>query len=266
MASLFPGMDPFIEGQRWRDFHTSFITVIREMLTPQVRPRYVVEVEEYVYLAREEKDPDRLIEPDLSVVDTGLEPVTGTSGPARFACSITPVLHTVPLPQRYRQTFLTIRDRQWQNVVTVIELLSPWNKAAGEGRNEYLVKRSNIFYTPAHLVELDLLRGGQRLPTREPLEPADFYACVCRKERLPQVEVYAWTLRQPLPTVPVPLAEEDPDVPLDLQAAFTTAYDRAGYDYALDYHRPVDPPLGPSQADWVRSILHQERPPGPAKE
>jgi hypothetical protein len=101
------------------------------------------------------------------------------------------------------------------------------------------------------------LRGGERLPTREPLESADFFAFVCRKERLPQAEVYAWTLRQPLPAVPVPLAGDDPDVPLDLQAAFTTTYDRAGYDYALDYRRPVEPPLDPATADWVRSVLPQ---------
>ncbi len=69
MPSPFPGMDPFIEGQRWQDFHTRFITVLGEMLMPQVRPRYVVEVEEYVYLAREGEASDRLIEPDVAVVE-----------------------------------------------------------------------------------------------------------------------------------------------------------------------------------------------------
>ena len=255
MPSPFPGMDPFIEGQRWRDFHTRFVTVLSEMLTPEVRPRYVVEVEEYVYLAREEEDPDRVIEPGVVVVESGPEPAASLRSPPGTASVATPVIHTVPVPKRYHQAFLTIRNRQWQDVVTVIELLSPVNKKAGEGRNEYLVKRSNVFHTPAHLVEIDLLRGGQRLPTREPLEPADFYAFVCRTERLPQVEVYPWTLRQPLPVIPVPLAGDDPDVPLDLQAAFTTTYDRAGYDYSLDYLRPVEPPLEPSAAEWARSIL-----------
>jgi hypothetical protein len=248
-------MDPFLEGQRWRDFHTTFVTVIREMLTPQVRPRYVVEVEEYVYLAREDEDPERLIEPDVALVEVGEGPLAGLRSPSAIGSPVAPVIHTVPVPKRYRQAFLTIRNRQLQNVVTVIELLSPWNKTPGEGRNEYLVKRSNVFYTPAHLVELDLLRGGQRLPTREPLEAGDFYAFVCRKERSPQVEVYVWTLRDPLPIIPIPLAGDDPDVPLDLQGAFTTTYDRAGYDYAVDYRRPIEPPLDPSGADWVRSIL-----------
>jgi hypothetical protein len=217
MTCPFPGMDPFIEGQLWQDFHASFLLVIREMLMPQVRPRYFVEVEQYVYLAREAEDPDR----------------------------------------RRRQAFLTIRNRRLQNVVTVIELLSPWNKAPGDGRSEYLVKRTNIVCTLAHLVELDLLRGGQRLPTREPLAPADFYAFVCRKDRLPQAEVYGWTVRDKLPTIPVPLAGDDPDVSLDLQAAFTTTYDRAGYDYALDYRGPVEPALDASAADWVRSIVER---------
>jgi hypothetical protein len=248
-------MDPFIEGQRWQDFHTRLITVVGEMLTPQVRPRYVVEVEEYVYLAREGEDPDRLIEPDLAVVEGRPEAVASPTRSGAATSAIAPVVHTLPVSRRHRQVFLTIRNRESQNVVTVIELLSPWNKTAGEGRNEYLVKRSNIFYTLAHLVELDLLRGGQRLPTREPLSPGDFYAFVCRTERLPQVEVYAWTLRDRLPPVPVPLAGDDPDVLLDLQAAFTTTYDRAGYDYALDYRRAVEPPLEASLADWARSVL-----------
>ena len=62
-------------------------------------------------------------------------------------------------------------------------------------------------------------------------------------------------MRQPLPVIPVPLSGDDPDVPLDLQAAFTTTYDRAGYDCSLDYVRPVDPPLEASAAEWARSIL-----------
>lgn len=252
MPSPFPGMDPFIEGQRWRDFHTSYITVIREMLTPNVRPRYVVEVEEYVYLAREGEAPDRLFTPDVAIVEASTQPAVAPQGRTAVAA---PTIYTLPMPTRYRQAFLTIRGRQWQNLVTVIELLSPWNKTPGEGRTTYLVKRSNILYSQANLVEIDLLRGGLRLPTREPLEPADFHTFVNRNGRLPQVEVYSCTLRDPLPTIPIPLAGDDPDVPLDLQAAFTTTYDRAGYDYALDYARPPEPPLEPASAEWVQTVV-----------
>ncbi len=137
----------------------------------------------------------------------------------------------------------------------VHKLLSPWNKSLSGGSDEYLVKRSDIFQTSSHLVELDLLRGGQRLATREPLAPADYYAFVCRKQRMPRAEVYAWSLRDRLPVIPVPLAVGDPDVPLDLQAAFTKTYDRSGYDYSLDYHSPVEPPLKASVSEWVQSVV-----------
>lgn len=30
-----------------------------------------------------------------------------------------------------------------------------------------------------------------------------------------------------------------------------TVYERAGYDYSLDYTRPLEPPLRPEDADWV---------------
>ena len=107
-------------------------------------------------------------------------------------------------------------------------------------------------------MEIDLLRGGQRLPTREPLAPADFYAFLCRTERLPQVEVYAWTLRDRLPVVPVPLSGDDPDVPLDLQAAFTTTYDRAGYDLEIDYRGEPRPPLDGELAAWADQLLRSK--------
>ena len=173
MPSPFPGMDPFIESQRWQDFHTTFITIVREVLMPRVRPRYVVDVEQYVYLARGEEDPDRLIEPDLAIVDHTDSWTSEAFDGGGTALAVKPVVHTVPVPKRFRQAYLAIRSREFREVVTVIEVLSPWNKTLGDGRAEYLTKRTNIFLTPAHLVEFDLLRAGQRLPTCEPLMPAE---------------------------------------------------------------------------------------------
>lgn len=258
MTCPFPGMDPFLESQLWQDFHAKFLPVLGEMLTQQVVPRYFVEVEQYVYLAREEEEPDRLIEPDLALVDVRPNEPTSGAGGAAATATLAPVVHTMYLPRRRRrQTFLAIRDRSLRKVVTAIELLSPSNKSPGDDRNEYLVKRTNILCTMAHLVELDLLRGGQRLPTREPLERADFYAFISRHGRLPKVDVYLWTLRDKLPRVPIPLADGDPDAYLDLQAAFTTTYDRTRYDYALDYRAALKPPLDAASAEWVRGVLER---------
>ena len=254
MPSPFPGMDPFIESQKWEDFHASFVGILREMLVPRVRPQYMVDVERYVYVTREEEEEEvvRIIAPDAFVADTGQgwRESAATAGTA----TLQPVKHRLRLPRR-RQAYLVIRTRRHQTVVTVIELLSPWNKTPQAGVAEYLAKRTNVLYSTANLVELDLLRGGERLPTVDPLQDGDFYAFVCRPRLRPELDVYAWTLRDPLPTLPIPLAQGDSDVPLDLQAAFTTTYDRAGYDYTLDYGAEVQPALSAEEAPWLKSRL-----------
>jgi hypothetical protein len=104
-------------------------------------------------------------------------------------------------------------------------------------------------------VELDLLRSGIRLPTVTPLPAGDYYAMISRANRRPTAEVYAWTLRQPLPAIPVPLQQGDPDVMLELQSVFATVYDRARYDLSLNYQATLEPPLGAYDAEWVRGLL-----------
>ena len=160
------------------------------------------------------------------------------------------------IPEQRRIAFLTLRERETREVVTVIEVLSPLNKRSGSrGQRQYLRKREAVLQSVAHLIELDLLRGGQRPPMFEPLPPGDYYASVSRERLRPKVEVYAWPLPHPLPPIPVPLAENDRDVTLDLQAVFNTVYDRVGYDYSLDYRRSVEPPLSEPDAAWVRELL-----------
>ena len=46
-------------------------------------------------------------------------------------------------------------------LVTAIEILSPVNKRPGrEAHDEYLRKRRELLRSAAHLIEIDLLRGG----------------------------------------------------------------------------------------------------------
>lgn len=207
MPSPFPGMDPYVESQRWSDFHTRFVTQLSDVLVPRVRPRYIVEVEQYVYVARSTDDPEHVIEPDLGIVDRSTTVRIGSGGRRATATLVRPKIRTLPMPKRRRQKFLTIRNRAGLDVVTVIEVLSPWNKAAGDGRAEYLTKRANVLASFSHLVEIDLLRGGERLPTVEPLPRGDYFGFVVRRPQRPKVEVYVWKLRDAMPPIPVPLAE-----------------------------------------------------------
>ncbi len=256
MPSPFPGMDPFLEGQKWKGFHHSLISVIRDALMPLVRPRYVVDVEENVFLATDCGEPLRFVTPDVAVIQSHgwMEHADG-----KLAVAVEPRVLTLPMTELIEQPYLVIRSRNNDEAVTVIEVLSPTNKAPGSGRGEYLAKRNEYLRSSAHLIELDLLRGGLRLPAIELLPDGDFFAFVSRAERRPKVEVYAWTLERCLPPIPVPLASGDPDVVLDLQTAFDTTYDRAGYDYALNYSRPIEPALSDRQQNWVNEELTDRR-------
>ena len=141
-------------------------------------------------------------------------------------------------------------------VITVIELLSPSNKRAnGDGRREYLQKRDEIISSQSHLVEIDLLRGGERLPIIEPLPPADFHCFVCRADKRPQASRFSWTMRQVLPTIPIPLMRGDADVMLPLQLVFSTVYDRAGYDLSLDYSAELKPVPDEETAAWIQQLV-----------
>ncbi len=256
MPSPFPGMDPFIEGQEWDDFHPTFIGIIRELLTAQLRPRYVVRVERRVYVEHEPGDDLAFVRPDVSILEESRS--TPTAASRGGAVAMAPVVVSLPQPsaEARREAFLTVRETETRAVVTVLEVLSPGNKRRGsDGRREYLNKREAVLQSSAHLVEIDLLRGGLRLPTVERLPRGDYYAFVCRQERRWNADVYSWTLREGLPTIPIPLAAGDADASLDVQAAFTTAYDRAGYDYSLDYRTQLAPRLKDNDAAWVEDVL-----------
>jgi hypothetical protein len=140
-------------------------------------------------------------------------------------------------------------------LVTVIEILSPSNKG-GSGRSEYLAKRDALIDQPVNLVEIDLILSGARMPMSGKTPPDGSVAIVARSERRPNAEVYAWPLRQPLPVMPIPLRQPDPDAALDLAAGFQMTYDRGGYARIMRYRHPLPPSLPISAEDraWAERL------------
>jgi len=253
MPSPFPGMDPFIESQKWEDFHTSFVTGIRDALVSRLRPKYVIGVEQRVYLERRElEEPARSFIADVGVASTQFDSPAAVSA---VHVAREPKTCTLPWPEEHRESYLVIRRPHASEVITVIELLSPTNKRPGaDGRQVYLEKRMELTQTRTHLVELDLLRGGERMPFSDPPD-GDYFALVSRAGRRPVADVYGWPLSDRLPVIPIPLAAKDPDVPLDLQAVFDTVYDRAGYDYSINYEVDLMPEPTANESRWIAQTL-----------
>jgi hypothetical protein len=265
MPSPFPGMDPYIEtAGRWGDFHTRMMTVMSDLLNPQLRPKYLCRIEERVYIS-EETDPGRKwIVPDLHLV-------AATSSGARkgvVATSNTPpesdvaqaVEVTEHLQEEVRERFLQIIDRASRAVVTTIELLSPANKIAGStGRKEYEAKRTAVINSGSHLIEIDLLNAGERIFDPAELPRHDYQVYLSRwVNGARKGWVWPIQMRQRLPAVPVPLRDGDPDATLDLQSAVSQTYDRASYDLEIDYGQDPQAPLSPEAAKWVDGFLRSK--------
>jgi hypothetical protein len=138
-------------------------------------------------------------------------------------------------------------------VITVIELLSPANKAAGPDHEQYLAKRGEILGSMTHLVEVDLRRGGLR-PPLENLPSCDYCVMVSRYAERPTVGFWPIGLRDPLPKIPIPLADPGELVPLDLQEALHRAYDAAHYGKYI-YHDLPQPPLSAEDTAWARQFV-----------
>lgn len=250
MPSPLPGMNPWIERAAvWQDFHDSILPTMREALNQQIAPRYLARVQEHVYVDEVDGEPLRVGKPDVSVSEwEGAPPDAGGVGTL-----IAPVRVRQVEPEIERELFLEIRDREERRLIAAIELLSPANKRTGPIRKQYLQKREALLESDAHFLEIDLLRGGPRMPWRG-LPTCDYYALVSRVELRPEAEFWPIRLRDPLPTIPVPLKPGDPDARLDLQALLHRVYDAGAYAADI-YAGTPEPPLGAEGDAWARSVL-----------
>ena len=256
MPSPFPGMNPYLEQDDvWHNFHQQFCAVCQDLLVPQVRPAYIVKLDEHVYIHELPASERRLVgRADVSLASAAPRP----GGSAGTAVANAPAYSRIPAAVDVeRESFVEIRDRKTRELITAIELLSPSNKKSGPDREQYLAKRRQIFASSVHLVEIDLLRGGVQMPLDE-FPGCDYYALVSRMEERPRVGVWPIGLRDPLPRIPVPLRNPDPDAWLDLREIVDRVYDSAGYEDYL-YSGSPQPALRPDQAAWAEAFVPKSR-------
>ncbi|MGA2496318.1 MAG: DUF4058 family protein [Tepidisphaeraceae bacterium] len=221
MKSPFPGMDPYLES-RWSDVHATLAVFIQEALQPLLPSALRARVEE-------QAPPEDLAEP--MVIEDHL---------------------ATPRP-RWTQIIDTTSGNR---LVTVIEILSPWNMGPGRLNKEYCRKVNDYCDTEVSLVELHLLRhpphGRLEITEAERLTP---YLAVIRCCWKPgRWEIYPIPLRHPLPRIPIPLRQNDPAISLDLQPLIERVYVAGGHD-DIDYRKPPDPPLAPDDAAWADALL-----------
>lgn len=248
MPSPLPGMNPFIEQpELWAEFHSRMIVAIADSLDDLLSRNYRVAVEKRVYLSQDNEQVLIGI-PDIAVTSSS-EPLSSRAGVAVAEPQ------TVELPQleEVQERYLEIREGATGKVITTIELLSPKNKRAGEGRDAYLRKRQQILSSQTNLVEIDLLRGGRPLPMKGSRE-SDYRILVSHSCDRPQAQLYGFNLGQEIPPFGVPLHKGEPEPLLQLEPLVHQVYDRARLELAIDYSEALSPQLNDVERKWVKEI------------
>jgi hypothetical protein len=252
MPSPFPGMDPYLESPtQWSDFHPTFIQAWREAVAQRLPGNYFARIGEDVVLVAPDLRKGQAREPDV-LVSRDLRLPGGGSAATISGVRISPMtLANIDYVDPHTETFIEVLRLPEQEVVAVLELLSPTNKA-GDGRGFYFEKRQQLLRQRVHIVELDLIRSGRRLQLDRPLPPGDYYAFVSHSDRRPYCDVYPWTVRDRLPILPLPLRAPDQDVQIDLGQALEVAYQRGQYDRLVRYDQPPPAPsFAGEDAEWV---------------
>ena len=252
--SPFPGIDPYLEGQNlWHDFHPAFIAALRDALSDRLPDPYVARIDERLNLMEYTVESARAFRPDFAVVREGPGPARAERSEPGGTATLEPT--TIPLKflEEHRETSLEIWHGPDRRLVTAIELLSPSNKS-GAGHRDYLAKRNALIRQEINLVELDFLVAGRRPPMEAPLPAGDYFAFVAPGDRRPDCDVYAWTVRDRIPVIPIPLLPPDPPINVDLGPIFAGVYARARYGRSIDYLAPLALPLLPEERGWAEAL------------
>lgn len=225
MPSPFPGMDPYLEDEKlWPAFQHQLVTCLYQVLLPGLVDRYRARIHQRRYVTAEP-------------------------------------LFTSVIRQEREEEYIEIRQRSDGRLVTLVDVAGPINKALPEGRAAYHETRRQARAQNASVVELDLsLQGTPLLDySRDGLPEWDFAVTVTRCTQPERYEIYTSTLAKRLPRFKVPLAPDDRDTVLDLQATFARAYDQGNFGGHIDYAQDPTCRMSDAHRDWLRDWLRQMR-------
>lgn len=243
MPSPFPGMDPYLESaDHWRSFHHNLATYIARYLNPLIAPKYFADVEVHTVLEETGIAMQYSTYPDTAVFDVQPELTSAASTVASVAA---PMERLIDLSEPFKLRTVNVYETSQRRIVTSIEILSPANKI-GEGLRLYRQKRLRMLCSDIHLLELDLLRRGER-PGSELQEPPideEYIVLLSRASgaNTRRAEIWPVSLTSSLPEVPLPLLPPEADVLLDLQHVVNQVYEDFSFELRIDYEQPVPSP------------------------
>ncbi len=256
MKCPFPGFDPYLEHPGlWPGFHNSFIIYFQSILADKLPEGYDADVEEEIRVVEAPPVEAGAYRPDVSVLrDQDVPKRSGAGGVALLEpTAVVPIGE--PILEEVRETRIEIHRWPENELVTAIEVLSPWNKS-GDGFADFQRKRRAVFLTPVNWVEIDFLIAGERPFFGAPAPDTDYRVVIARGDNRPNAEIYGWNVRDPLPAIPIPLKPPDGPIPISLGDVFAMTYERSRFDKKLR-RLPPGPPQAPLREEdraWAQEI------------
>jgi hypothetical protein len=261
MPNPFPGMNPFLEEPAlWPSVHHGLISLLWMELNRKLPHGYVATVEERVFLV----EPPTSRYPDVHVMKHPRRRGRAESPVAALMLDADPAVEIEFPPAEFREPFIEIHlARKPGTLIAVLEVLSPTNKNRGEGREQYLEKQEELIGSVTHLIEIDLLRAGQHTVAipRARLEETGWEYLICLHKGGWRNKFHVWPTPMPrrLPRIGIPLAGQDADVVVDLQALLNQCYEAGRFDERLDYRGDYLPPLSRKNAKWADELLRKRK-------
>ena len=249
----FPGMNPYLEQPRlWPEVHSELIALLWSSMAAQMPAGYRLAIEERleIWEALSADDRPRFAVPDLSISER-------REGQSEVALQERipegGIMVMTPLPTRV--TYLEVRAASGQ-VVTVMEVLSPTNKAPGRGRMDYLSKRTDLLASEINLVEIDLLRAGEPMPLATSVPDCHYRILVSRERQRPRALLFPFMVQNVIPKFPLPLRPDDDELTVDLGGLLAQMHCMSRYNSFLDYDNPPPgPALDAKTLRWVDERL-----------
>ncbi|HMQ47056.1 MAG TPA: DUF4058 family protein [Saprospiraceae bacterium] len=252
MMSVFPGMDPYLEGHLWPDVHNSLAYLITVQLTPRLPETYTVQMNNYTVEDTFPEEDIGIMYPDVALIQ---KTTITEDPPSEYATLLTPETLVLPAikPIPVKIPVVEIRDRHKNKLITAIELLSPVNKRA-PGIQPYREKRLRLHLGGVHLIEIDLLRRGQR-SFDHPLLPKTHYMISLLNVQDGKTKIWAIDIGDQLPVIPIPLLRPEEQTYLDIGKALSDLFEQRAFNKLIDYRETPPPPaFSEKEIDWMKSL------------
>jgi hypothetical protein len=218
-------MDPYLEDESlWPVFQHQLVACLYQVLLPGLVDRYRARIHQRTYVTEEP-------------------------------------LFTSVIRQERTEEFIEVRQRADGRLVTLVDVAGPINKTLSQGRAAYHETRRMARAQNASVVEIDLCLQGKPLLdySRDGLPEWDYAVTVTRCTQPERYEIYTATLPKRLPRFKVPLAPDDRDTVLDLQATFARAFDQGNFAARIDYTRDPSCRMTEAHRQWAGEWLRQMR-------